>query len=161
MGYRMTNTGVTKRIECDLAIANCFSQLNEAMSRTISSSGLLWWRSAGTATGSILLHGCSFVPMKMDNDRLAAVDLNPCCMKDVKMNPIDSCVWFATLVHEAAEFYVSVFPDSKVDSVIRSSLDSHSDRTGDATLAKFRRHVWRSLQITRNHRPVVRLVVYT
>src|SRR5690554_665134 len=35
------------------------------------------------------------------------------------MNPITPCLWFDGQAEEAAEFYVSVFPDSEVRSVSR------------------------------------------
>jgi len=45
-----------------------------------------------------------------------------------KLSPIQPCLWFADRAREAMEYYVDVFPDSRIDSVEEypdASLDEH------------------------------------
>lgn len=47
------------------------------------------------------------------------------------------CLWFDKQGQEAAEFYVSLFPDSRIDAVIRSPGDYPSGKAGDVLLVEF------------------------
>jgi predicted 3-demethylubiquinone-9 3-methyltransferase (glyoxalase superfamily) len=47
------------------------------------------------------------------------------------MSKISPCLWFDGQAEEAAAFYVSLFPNSRVDKVSRAP----ADRSGDAVLA--------------------------
>jgi predicted 3-demethylubiquinone-9 3-methyltransferase (glyoxalase superfamily) len=47
------------------------------------------------------------------------------------------CLWFDKQAEEAAEFYVSLLPDSRVDAVIRSPGDYPSGQEGDVLLVEF------------------------
>ncbi len=51
---------------------------------------------------------------------------------------IAPCLWFENQAHEAAEFYVSVFPDSQIDDVTRSTVDTSGAKTGEVLLVEFR-----------------------
>ena len=50
---------------------------------------------------------------------------------------IEPCLWYDGKAEEAANFYVSVFPDSQVDGVVRSALDWPAGKAGDAILVSF------------------------
>ncbi len=47
------------------------------------------------------------------------------------------CLWFDKQGQEAAEFYVSLFPDSRIDAVIHSPGDYPSGKAGDVLLVEF------------------------
>ncbi len=50
---------------------------------------------------------------------------------------IAPCLWFDGRALEAAEFYVSLFPDSHIDQILRSSIDTPGAKTGDPLLIEF------------------------
>ena len=50
---------------------------------------------------------------------------------------ITPCLWFDGRAEEAAEFYTSIFPDSRIDQILRSSVDTPGTKTGDAILVEF------------------------
>ena len=50
---------------------------------------------------------------------------------------ITPCLWFDGNAEEAANFYVSVFPDSRVDSVQRAPADYPSGKEGDVLIVEF------------------------
>ncbi len=47
------------------------------------------------------------------------------------------CLWFDGRVLEAAEFYISLFPDSHIDQILRSSVDTPGAKKGDPLLIDF------------------------
>ncbi len=47
------------------------------------------------------------------------------------------CLWFDKQAEEAVGFYVSLFPDSRIDAVIRSPGDYPSGKAGDVLLGEF------------------------
>ncbi len=47
------------------------------------------------------------------------------------------CLWFDKQAEEAANFYVSMLPDSRVDSVIRAPGDYPSGQSGDVLVVEF------------------------
>ena len=53
------------------------------------------------------------------------------------MSGITPCLWFDGNAEEAANFYVSLFPDSHVDAVHRSPSDYPSGKAGDVLLVEF------------------------
>jgi predicted 3-demethylubiquinone-9 3-methyltransferase (glyoxalase superfamily) len=53
------------------------------------------------------------------------------------MTDITPCLWFDGKAEEAAKFYVSVFPDSRVDTVHRAPSDYPSGKTGDVLMVEF------------------------
>ena len=53
------------------------------------------------------------------------------------MSGITPCLWFDGKAEEAAKFYVSVFPDSRVDAVHRTPGDYPSGKIGDVLLVEF------------------------
>ena len=57
------------------------------------------------------------------------------------MSKITPCLWFDGQAEEAANFYVSVFPDSRVDEVMRSPADTPSGPEGSVLLVRV--HDWR------------------
>jgi predicted 3-demethylubiquinone-9 3-methyltransferase (glyoxalase superfamily) len=50
---------------------------------------------------------------------------------------ISPCLWFDGNAEEAARFYTSVFPDSRIDHVERSSIDYPGGKAGDVILVEF------------------------
>ncbi len=50
---------------------------------------------------------------------------------------ITPCLWFDGTAEQAAKFYVSVFPDSRVDAVHRAPADYPSGKAGDVLLVAF------------------------
>ncbi|MBS1833263.1 MAG: VOC family protein [Acidobacteria bacterium] len=53
------------------------------------------------------------------------------------MSKIKTCLWFDKNAEEAANFYASVFPDSKVGKVQRSPTDYPSGKAGDVLTVEF------------------------
>jgi predicted 3-demethylubiquinone-9 3-methyltransferase (glyoxalase superfamily) len=47
------------------------------------------------------------------------------------------CLWFDKQGEEAANFYISLFPDSRIDAVIRSPGDYPDGKAGDVLLVEF------------------------
>lgn len=47
------------------------------------------------------------------------------------------CLWFDKQAEEAAAFYVSLLPDSRIDSVLRAPGDYPSGKEGDVLLVEF------------------------
>lgn len=53
------------------------------------------------------------------------------------MSKITPCLWFNGQAEEAANFYVSLLPDSRVDRVMRSPADNPSTPAGAALTVEF------------------------
>ncbi|MGH2489200.1 MAG: VOC family protein [Candidatus Limnocylindria bacterium] len=53
------------------------------------------------------------------------------------MNKITPCLWFDGTAEEAAEFYTSLFPDSRIDKVNRSPADTPSGSEGSVLTVDF------------------------
>jgi len=53
------------------------------------------------------------------------------------MSKITPCLWFDGQAEEAAAFYTSLFPDSRVDDVSRSPADNPSTSAGEVLLVFF------------------------
>jgi predicted 3-demethylubiquinone-9 3-methyltransferase (glyoxalase superfamily) len=53
------------------------------------------------------------------------------------MNKITPCLWFDGNAEEAANFYVSLLPDSRIDSVSRSPTDYPAGKAGDVLTVEF------------------------
>jgi predicted 3-demethylubiquinone-9 3-methyltransferase (glyoxalase superfamily) len=53
------------------------------------------------------------------------------------MSKITPCLWFDGNAEEAANFYASVLPDSRVDKVVRAPSDYPSGKTGDVLVVEF------------------------
>jgi predicted 3-demethylubiquinone-9 3-methyltransferase (glyoxalase superfamily) len=53
------------------------------------------------------------------------------------MRSITPCLWFDGKAEEAAEFYASVLPDSRVDAVHRAPSDYPSGKAGDVLMVEF------------------------
>jgi predicted 3-demethylubiquinone-9 3-methyltransferase (glyoxalase superfamily) len=53
------------------------------------------------------------------------------------MSKIVPCLWFNGNAEEAARFYTSLLPDSRIDSVNRSPTDYPSGRAGDVLTVEF------------------------
>lgn len=47
------------------------------------------------------------------------------------------CLWFDGQALEAAEFYVSLFADSRIERILRSSIDTPGAKKGDPLLIEF------------------------
>ncbi len=50
---------------------------------------------------------------------------------------ISPCLWFADEAEEAAQFYVSLFPESRIDRVQRNVMDSPAGRAGSVLVVEF------------------------
>lgn len=50
---------------------------------------------------------------------------------------ITPCLWFDGQAEEAAKFYVSLFPDSHIDQVVKAPADFPSGKKGDALVVEF------------------------
>jgi predicted 3-demethylubiquinone-9 3-methyltransferase (glyoxalase superfamily) len=53
------------------------------------------------------------------------------------MSKIAPCLWFDGQAEEAANFYVSLLPDSRIDGVHRAPADYPSGRQGDVLTVEF------------------------
>lgn len=53
------------------------------------------------------------------------------------MSRITPCLWFDGQAEAAAEFYTSLFPDSRIDAVSRSPADNPSTSAGEVLLVFF------------------------
>jgi predicted 3-demethylubiquinone-9 3-methyltransferase (glyoxalase superfamily) len=53
------------------------------------------------------------------------------------MSSVAPCIWFDGNAEEAASFYASIFPDSRVDAVRRAPADFHSGKAGDVIVVEF------------------------
>ena len=53
------------------------------------------------------------------------------------MSKITPCLWFNGEAKEAAEFYVSLLPDSRIDRVQRSPLDNPGGKAGTVLVVEF------------------------
>jgi predicted 3-demethylubiquinone-9 3-methyltransferase (glyoxalase superfamily) len=50
---------------------------------------------------------------------------------------ITPCLWYNHDAEEAANFYVTLFPDSRIDSVVRSPADNPSTKEGAVLVVEF------------------------
>jgi predicted 3-demethylubiquinone-9 3-methyltransferase (glyoxalase superfamily) len=50
---------------------------------------------------------------------------------------VGPCLWFDGQALEAAEFYVSLFSDSRIERILRSSIDTPGAKKGDPLLVEF------------------------
>lgn len=53
------------------------------------------------------------------------------------MTSITPCLWFDGQAEEAAAFYVSLFPDSRIDNVARAPADYPAGKRGDVLMVEF------------------------
>jgi predicted 3-demethylubiquinone-9 3-methyltransferase (glyoxalase superfamily) len=53
------------------------------------------------------------------------------------VDKISPCLWFDGVAEEAAQFYVSIFPDSRIDSVDRAPGDTPSGPKGSVLTVDF------------------------
>jgi predicted 3-demethylubiquinone-9 3-methyltransferase (glyoxalase superfamily) len=53
------------------------------------------------------------------------------------MSTITPCLWFDGQAEEAARFYVSLLPDSRVDNIHRAPSDYPSGKAGDVLTVEF------------------------
>ncbi len=53
------------------------------------------------------------------------------------MSDISTFLWFDKQAEEAARFYVSLFPNSRIDQVTRSAADTPSTKQGDVLVVSF------------------------
>jgi predicted 3-demethylubiquinone-9 3-methyltransferase (glyoxalase superfamily) len=53
------------------------------------------------------------------------------------MSKITPCLWFDGEAEEAANFYVSLLPDSKIEVVQRNSIDSPGGKAGTVLVVEF------------------------
>ena len=53
------------------------------------------------------------------------------------MSKISPCLWFDGEAEEAANFYVSLLPGSKVEKVQKNTVDSPAGKAGSALVVEF------------------------
>jgi predicted 3-demethylubiquinone-9 3-methyltransferase (glyoxalase superfamily) len=53
------------------------------------------------------------------------------------MSKVTPCLWFASEAEEAANFYVSLLPESRIDTVQRNSIDSPGGKAGTVLVVEF------------------------
>jgi predicted 3-demethylubiquinone-9 3-methyltransferase (glyoxalase superfamily) len=53
------------------------------------------------------------------------------------MSKISPCLWFATEAEEAARFYVSLLPDSRIERVQKNASDSPAGKAGTVLVVDF------------------------
>lgn len=53
------------------------------------------------------------------------------------MSKIAPCLWFAHEAEEAAKFYVSIFPDSRIDHVQRNIIDTPAGKSDQVLVVSF------------------------
>jgi predicted 3-demethylubiquinone-9 3-methyltransferase (glyoxalase superfamily) len=53
------------------------------------------------------------------------------------MSKISPCLWFKSEAEEAANFYVSLLPDSGIEMVQRNTVDSPAGKAGTVLVVKF------------------------
>jgi predicted 3-demethylubiquinone-9 3-methyltransferase (glyoxalase superfamily) len=54
-----------------------------------------------------------------------------------QVQKISPCLWFNGRAEEAARFYTSIFPDSRIDHITRSTVDYPGGKQGDVLLVSF------------------------
>src|SRR5437667_11434243 len=68
---------------------------------------------------------------------------------------ITPCLWFDGQAEEAAKFYVSLFPDSLIDKVVKPPADFPMGKKGDVLLVAFTLMGWEFSRLKR--RPFFKL----
>ena len=53
------------------------------------------------------------------------------------MSKITPCLWFNGTAQEAAQFYLSIFPDSRIDKIHLAAADNPSSSAGDVLTVDF------------------------
>src|SRR3977135_3487639 len=53
------------------------------------------------------------------------------------MSKISPCLWFESEAEEAAQFYVSLLPDSRIETVQRNTVDTPAGKAGSVLVVEF------------------------
>ena len=53
------------------------------------------------------------------------------------MSQITPCLWFDGKAEEAARFYTSLLPDSRIDNIVRAPADYPAGKAGDVLIVEF------------------------
>jgi predicted 3-demethylubiquinone-9 3-methyltransferase (glyoxalase superfamily) len=53
------------------------------------------------------------------------------------MSKVTPCLWFSSEAEEAANFYVSLLPESRIEAVQRNSVDSPGGKAGTVLVVEF------------------------
>jgi predicted 3-demethylubiquinone-9 3-methyltransferase (glyoxalase superfamily) len=53
------------------------------------------------------------------------------------MSKISPCLWFDGKAEEATRLYVSILPDSRIDAVVKYSIDTPGGKAGSVMLVEF------------------------
>ncbi len=53
------------------------------------------------------------------------------------MSRITPCLWFKDQAEEAARFYTSILPDSRIDKVHRATVETPGPKVGDVLMVEF------------------------
>jgi predicted 3-demethylubiquinone-9 3-methyltransferase (glyoxalase superfamily) len=57
--------------------------------------------------------------------------------KEDAMSRITPCLWFKDQAEEAARFYTSILPDSRIDKVHRATVETPGPKVGDVLMVEF------------------------
>jgi predicted 3-demethylubiquinone-9 3-methyltransferase (glyoxalase superfamily) len=57
--------------------------------------------------------------------------------RNLPMSKISPCLWFASEAEEAANFYVSLLPDSKIEHIQKNTVDSPAGKAGSVLVVEF------------------------
>jgi predicted 3-demethylubiquinone-9 3-methyltransferase (glyoxalase superfamily) len=58
-------------------------------------------------------------------------------LKELLMSKISPCLWFDGEAEQAANFYVSLLPDSRIEKVQKNTLDSPAGKAGSVLVVEF------------------------
>src|SRR3982074_3146294 len=53
------------------------------------------------------------------------------------MSKVSPCLWFNGEAEEAAKFYVSLLPDSKIEHIQKNTVDSPAGKAGSVLVVEF------------------------
>jgi predicted 3-demethylubiquinone-9 3-methyltransferase (glyoxalase superfamily) len=53
------------------------------------------------------------------------------------MSKVSPCLWFDGEAEQAAKFYVSLLPDSRIEKIQRNTIDSRSGKAGSVLVVEF------------------------
>jgi predicted 3-demethylubiquinone-9 3-methyltransferase (glyoxalase superfamily) len=66
------------------------------------------------------------------------------------MSKISPCLWFSSEAEEAANLYVSLLPDSRIEKVQKNTVDSPAGKAGSVLVVEFTLAGQRSMALSGN-----------
>jgi predicted 3-demethylubiquinone-9 3-methyltransferase (glyoxalase superfamily) len=89
-------------------------------------------------SGSLVEHGHSKSENPMsDMNSVIRPPVDATTKESPTMSKISPCLWFDGEAEEAAKFYVSLLPDSRIDGIQRNPVDSRSGKAGTVLVVQF------------------------